>query len=111
MIYYYNSFNQLEKRLINNVPEYYYYTKYGQLRAKTLGAEEDKNPLTSLKYFYSRPGMIVAREVNGARQAIRKCADYTGSASNLFHDPFQGIVRTQTCPMLIREVHIRVCAQ
>ena len=41
------------------------------------------------------------------RIAIRKCADYTGSASNLFHDPFQGIVRTQTCPMLIREVHIR----
>ena len=68
VIYYYNSFNQLEKRLINNVPEFYYYTKYGQLRAKTLGAEEDKNPLTSLKYFYSRPGMIVAREVNGARQ-------------------------------------------
>lgn len=54
--------------LFHNVPEYYYYTKYGQLRAKTLGAEEDKNPLTSLKYFYSRPGMIVAREVNGARQ-------------------------------------------
>ena len=54
--------------LFHNVPEFYYYTKYGQLRAKTLGAEEDKNPLTSLKYFYSRPGMIVAREVNGARQ-------------------------------------------
>ena len=54
--------------LFYNVPEYYYYTKYGQLHAKTLGAEEDKNPLTSLKYFYSRPGMIVAREVNGARQ-------------------------------------------
>ena len=68
VIYYYNSFNQLEKRLINNVPEFYYYTKYGQLRAKTLGAEEDKNPLASLKYFYSRSGMIVAREVNGARQ-------------------------------------------
>ena len=68
VIYYYNSFNQLEKRLINNVPEYYYYTKYGQLRAKTLGAEEDKKPLTNLKYFYSRPGMIVAREVNGAHQ-------------------------------------------
>ena len=39
--------------------------------------------------------------------AIRKCSDYAGSAANLFHDPFQSIVRTQTCPMLIREVHIR----
>ena len=28
--------------LFYNVPEYYYYTKYGQLRAKTLGEEEDK---------------------------------------------------------------------
>lgn len=28
--------------LFHNVPEFYYYTKYGQLRAKTLGAEDDK---------------------------------------------------------------------
>ena len=39
--------------------------------------------------------------------AIWKCSGYTGSVSNLFHDPFQGIARTQMCPMLIRKVHIR----
>ena len=27
--------------LFHNVPEFYYYTKYGQLRAKTLGAEDE----------------------------------------------------------------------
>lgn len=28
--------------LFHHVPEFYYYTKYAQLRAKTLGAEDDK---------------------------------------------------------------------
>lgn len=38
VLYFYNRRNQLEKRLVNNVPEFYYYTKYGQLKAKSLGA-------------------------------------------------------------------------
>lgn len=42
VVYYYNNFNQVVKRLVNTVPEFYYYTKYGQLKAKTLGAELDQ---------------------------------------------------------------------
>jgi RHS repeat-associated protein len=81
---------RLAKQIINGIPVYYSYTKYGQLESKSLGSPlvacvvpsanspgvspensqrgSANSPISYVKYFYTPYGSITAREVNGIKQ-------------------------------------------
>ena len=65
--YRYNAKSQLVEQNIGGMPIYYTYTSRGQLESKLLGSKD--KPIASLKYEYAKDGSIVARSVNGVRQA------------------------------------------
>ena len=41
-----------------------------------------------------------------SRVSIRKAADDSGAATNLFHDTFETVICPQSAPVFIREIHI-----
>ena len=59
------------KQTVNGVPVEYSYDKYGRLVRKALMGFSGSPAVSELKYFYDPDGTIIAREVNGVRQAYK----------------------------------------
>lgn len=59
------------KQTVNGVPVEYSYDKYGRLVRKALMGFSGSPAVSKLKYFYDPDGTIIAREVNGVRQAYK----------------------------------------